>query len=284
MSNENFSRFCLFQPEKCFIVKIWRKASVVDNDLQPTPLSDAVIGFCTVDLKVLTAGLPEIAGCYNIVYFDGKCHGQLQLRLKPLEAIPRRDVLDHGEMMQQQQQSQMVQEPSVAAAMQMLDLSVGPDLSLSRSLKRKFTELDEITQRLRARLHDVTSSDLIGSDDDEFENYLNTSVDEVDEEKEEEEVAEEEEEDVVDAVKDDFNWLGNLTEMQKQFVEIDRQLQRNSQTLNELLDRSAMPGTSSSANLYTNGGGVGNASMSTSVQSLETALKDAVLNDRPDTI
>lgn len=221
-----------------------------------------------MDLKVLTAGLPEIAGCYNIVYFDGKCNGQLQLKLKPLEAIQRKDVLDTAEMEQ------------VTLPLPMLDLSLGEDLSLSRTLKRKFTELDEITQRLRARLHDVTSSELISSDD-EFENYLNNSVDEVDEE----ELVPEKEEcgDVVDAVKDDFNWLGNLTEMQRQFVEIDRQLQRSSQTLNDLLDRNAMPGTSgtSSAATYTNGGG--GASASTTVESLETALKDAVLSERPNT-
>lgn len=252
------------QPEKYFIVKIWRKANVA-GDLLPTPLTDVVIGFCTVDLKVLTAGLPEITGSYNIVYFDGKCNGQLQLKLKPLQEIQHRDVLDTD---------------TEQVPMPMLDLSLGADLSLSRTLKRKFTELDEITQRLRARLHDVTSSELISSDD-EFENYLNTSVDEVDVQDAEVEAAAKEEEresgDVVDAVKDDFNWLGNLTTMQRQFVEIDRQLQRSSQTLNELLDRSAMPGTSAqSANLYTNGGG-----SAATVESLETALKDAVLNERP---
>lgn len=240
-----------------------------------------MIGFCTIDLKVLSAGLPEIVGCYNIVYFDGKCNGQLQLKLKPLESVQHRDVLDHGEM---QQQPQQVTEDPVSNVMQMLDLSLGPDLSLSRTLKRKFTELDEITQRLRARLNDVTSEELLGSDDDEWESYLNTSVDE-DVKEQARDVAVDE----VDAVKDDFNWLGNLTEMQKQFVQIDRQLQQNSQTLNELLDRSngggAVPGTSAQSNnnnnLYTNGGGAG-TSVNSSVQSLETALKDAVLSDRTD--
>lgn len=233
-----------------------------------------MIGFCTIDLKVLSAGLPEIVGCYNIVYFDGKCNGQLQLKLKPLESVQYKDVLDSGEVQQQQQQ---VTEDPVSNVMQMLDLSLGPDLSLSRTLKRKFTELDEITQRLRARLNDVTSEELLGSDDDEWESYLNTSV--------EEEQAKDVAVDEVDAVKDDFNWLGNLTEMQKQFVQIDRQLQQNSQTLNELLDRSngggGVPGTSAQSNnnnnLYTNGGGV---ETSVNVQSLETALKDAVLSDR----
>lgn len=268
---KNVTDTALFQPEKYFIVKLWRKAADC-TDLRPIPLADVVIGFCTVDLKVLTAGLPQIIGCYNIVYFDGKCNGQLQLKLTPLEAIPMRDVLDAREMHLTEEQMHLP----------LLDLtSLGPDLSLSRTLKRKFTELDEITQRLKARLHDVTSSELISSDD-EFENYLNTSVDEVDEEPTEASG------DEVDAVKCDFDWLGkNLTEMQKQFVEVDRRLQSKSQTLNELLDRS-MPGTSAqTANMYTNGGGGGGGdgqtTTTTTVESLETALKEAVLNEKPKT-
>lgn len=48
---------------------------------------------------------------------------------------------------------------------------------LSRTLKRKFTELEEISQRLRARLFDVTG-DVNVDPDDEFENDLNTHPDE----------------------------------------------------------------------------------------------------------
>lgn len=51
------------------------------------------------------------------------------------------------------------------------------DSALSRALKRKFTELEEITQRLRARLFDVTGNITIDPDD-EFENDLNTIPDE----------------------------------------------------------------------------------------------------------
>lgn len=54
------------------------------------------------------------------------------------------------------------------------------DSALSRALKRKFTELEEITQRLRARLFDVTGNMTIDPDD-EFENDLNTIPDEDDE-------------------------------------------------------------------------------------------------------
>lgn len=233
------------------------------SNLNPTPLEDVVIGFCTVDLTVLSAGLPEIAGCYNIVYFDGKCNGQLMLKLNPLETIQHKDVLDTAASGTKSRESPL----------SMLDLSVDSDLSLSRALKRKFTELDEITQRLRARLHDVTSSDLISSDD-EFENDLNTSVDEVDEEP-----MKEVEDDVVDAVKDDFNWLGHLTELQRQCVQLDQQMKRDTQVQGELEDDpGAGPSSAGNNTLYTNGGG-----RKAVLESLETALKDAVLNDRPDT-
>lgn len=53
------------------------------------------------------------------------------------------------------------------------------DSALSRALKRKFTELEEITQRLRARLFDVTA-DMSMDPDEEFENDLNTIPDEDD--------------------------------------------------------------------------------------------------------
>lgn len=54
---------------------------------------------------------------------------------------------------------------------------------LSRTLKRKFSELEEITQRLRARLFDVTG-DMHTDPDDQFENDLNTLPDEEDDEDE----------------------------------------------------------------------------------------------------
>lgn len=60
------------------------------------------------------------------------------------------------------------------------------DSALSRALKRKFTELEEITQRLRARLFDVTIDP-----DDQFENDLNTIPDEGDDNFEESNMASE---------------------------------------------------------------------------------------------
>lgn len=56
---------------------------------------------------------------------------------------------------------------------------------LGRALKRKFTELEEISQRLKARLFDVTADDAENGEndpDDEFERDLNTVVESDDEE------------------------------------------------------------------------------------------------------
>lgn len=51
---------------------------------------------------------------------------------------------------------------------------------LSRTLKRKFTELEEISERLKSRLLDVTADDDSFDVDDEFENDLNTCPNEDD--------------------------------------------------------------------------------------------------------
>lgn len=53
------------------------------------------------------------------------------------------------------------------------------NVSFSRALKRKFTELEEISQRLKARLYDITG-DANVDPDDEFEHDLNTMAEEED--------------------------------------------------------------------------------------------------------
>lgn len=84
----------------------------------------------------------------------------------------------------------------------------GDHTVLSRTLKRKFTELEEITQRLRARLFDVTG-DMHTDPDDQFENDLNTLPYEDDDE-EEFKLANEN-----DLGVDDFDW-SNICAMQTQ--------------------------------------------------------------------
>lgn len=123
----------MFQnPQKKFIVKIWRKVSQ-DSEMKPTPFVDAVIGFCSVDLSVLMTGLPVLSGYYNIVDFSGKVHGQINMALTPQDnLLQNQNSIFHENI------------PMMA--------SIAEDSNLlSRTLKRKFTELDEITQRLKAR-------------------------------------------------------------------------------------------------------------------------------------
>lgn len=75
--------------------------------------------------------------------------------------------------------------PSMSNSMLPLSIDTNFDVNrsdtiLSRTLKRKFTELEEITQRLKARLFDVTGDENIDPDD-EFENDLNTNPEEEEE-------------------------------------------------------------------------------------------------------
>ncbi|KAG5681101.1 hypothetical protein PVAND_010566 [Polypedilum vanderplanki] len=183
--NENFEVFIKFDilknPQKKFVVKIWRKASHNPTKIEAAPFEDSVIGFTAIDLSVLLTGLPVLSGFYNIIDFSGRCNGQLKITLKPLDDVSK------------------FRNPESPLVPLMCPLSIDINSSessndgsnvLSRTLKRKFTELDEITQRLRARLFDVTGDD----PDDEFERDLNTAVteDEIDNE---------------NFNKDDFGWL-----------------------------------------------------------------------------
>jgi C2 domain-containing protein 3 len=163
----------LTNPQKRFVVKVWRKASQ-DSDLRPAPFEDAVIGFSAIDLSVLLAGLPILSGYYNIIDFSGRCNGQIKLSVKPLKSLAQyQDLL-----------AAMPPMPVFANPLSVIES--GPDENngatvLSRTLKRKFDELDEITQRLKARLFDVTGDENFDPDD-EFENDLNTAVDDVEDE------------------------------------------------------------------------------------------------------
>lgn len=157
----------LTNSQKRFVVKIWRKVSQ-DSEMRPAPFEDAVVGFSAIDLSVLLTGLPVLSGYYNIMDFSSRCNGQIKLSLKPMENLMQ--YLDSSTSL-----------PVVSSLINPLNIDVGnaEDGSsnlLSRTLKRKFTELDEITQRLKARLFDVTGDD----PDDEFERDLNTAADEMD--------------------------------------------------------------------------------------------------------
>lgn len=154
----------MLNPEKRFILRVWRKAkNTLSTISKPTPMEDAVIGFSSIDLSVLVSGLACLDSWYNIIDFSGRCNGQIKVKIMPLENVVR---------FRENSTQSNISTP--------LSIDVNCDLSntsLSRALKRKFTELDEITQRLRARLFDVTGDENIDPDD-EFENDLNTEADE----------------------------------------------------------------------------------------------------------
>jgi C2 domain-containing protein 3 len=169
----------LKNPQKKFVVKIWRKVSPNPTKIEPTPFEDAVVGFSAIDISALLTGLPILSGWFSIVDFSGRCNGQIKMSFKVCEDLNK---------------FRNVNSPLVPLNCP-LNINVGDTNDsasiLSRTLKRKFTELDEITQRLKARLFDVTGDENFDPDD-EFEKDLNTTVDEMEDEKFENE---------------DFGWL-----------------------------------------------------------------------------
>lgn len=142
--------------QKRFIMKVWKKAAMNQEtiqNMQPCPMEDAIIGFSAIDLSPFRRNANITGGVYNIVDFNGRINGQIKIsasQCKPfLEDNPCGTV---------------------------------EDVSLSRAMKRKFTELEEISQRLRARLFDVTGEanpdvdfkEIDDEETDEFERDLNT--------------------------------------------------------------------------------------------------------------
>lgn len=128
--------------------------------------------------------MPTISGWYNIVDFSGRIHGQIKVNIQPMEDLsPYRPTTSAAVQLQAPASVPTYAQQMASAQNAMLPLSIDTtfdanrDTVLSRTLKRKFTELEEITQRLRARLFDVTGDDNIDPDD-EFENDLNTNPEE----------------------------------------------------------------------------------------------------------
>ncbi|XP_060531036.1 uncharacterized protein LOC132704799 isoform X2 [Cylas formicarius] len=145
------------------IFKVWKKSSNVV--LQPNMQTDVVVGFAALDLSVLLAGLPNVRGWFNIMDFSAKCNGQLNVHVTPLENLSK---FGNG----------AIGSVSIAKATEIGDAVDRENEPLSRALKRKFIELDEITQRLRLRLSEVVSENPEDSNDDvvaeQFENDINT--------------------------------------------------------------------------------------------------------------
>ncbi|XP_066246951.1 uncharacterized protein [Euwallacea similis] len=152
--------------EKRLIFKVWQKCT--NAVLQPNMQTDLVLGFAALDLSALTSvGLPNIQGWFNIIDFSGKCNGQINIHINPLEKLAQTASQINNDI----KTSPILVSPILGQ----VDEGDCNEL-LGRALKRKFSELDEITQRLRLRLSEVVSEDSEDSSDDiteEFEHDIN---------------------------------------------------------------------------------------------------------------
>ncbi|KAK5643591.1 hypothetical protein RI129_007436 [Pyrocoelia pectoralis] len=166
--------------QKRLIFKVWRKSN--SNAPQPNLQTDVILGFAALDLTVLMAGLPSVQGWFNIVDFSSKCNGQIKIHITPLENISRfmnvKNIPSSYEVDSPDcSDNKPFKSNRSVVPSALLDIGEPPGELLSRALKRKFTELEEITQRLRTRLADVTKDDSDVSNDefaDEFERDINT--------------------------------------------------------------------------------------------------------------
>ncbi|XP_046747926.1 uncharacterized protein LOC124412245 [Diprion similis] len=197
----------LVNEQKRMILKIWRLSDPMTNsnfDLN----RDIVIGFAAVDLSILLAGFPLVSGWFHIMDFTGKCNGQIKVTITPLENISMFTKSTSSTSIPHQQISQLTASyipqntgvlsetflPPVEQISQnhtitnndgfctsysQLENDPGNDIGhslgdvsmtfLSQSLKQKLTELDEITKRLKSRLHDVTNEDFDVDFDPDFD-------------------------------------------------------------------------------------------------------------------
>lgn len=137
--------------------------------LTPTPSEDFIIGTIKIDLSILLNGTSYITGCFDVVDFSGRLNGQLKLKI-----TPNQNIVQYRQI----QQIEPISSPTLDPTLSLLDATGLSCSFLSGALKRKFTELEEITQRLKSRLQDVTDEENHDSVDDEFENDLNTVADE----------------------------------------------------------------------------------------------------------
>ena len=78
----------LTDPRRNFILKLWhhtRRGENSDLDLD----TDHVIGFVAIDLSPLVTGFPSVTGWYNVMDFVGRCRGQVNVSVWPLEDLKR---------------------------------------------------------------------------------------------------------------------------------------------------------------------------------------------------
>ncbi|XP_059622268.1 uncharacterized protein LOC132265571 [Phlebotomus argentipes] len=174
------SHFSIFLPGDMdnLSLSVWRKTS---------SQTDAQIGTVTVNLH------KNSTEQWDILDIAGQNVGKLSVKLfASTEAMDSEDSLTAD------------LDPTLSSLIfpSSADGELG-SVSFSRALKRKFTELEEISQRLKARLHDITG-DASEDAEDEFERDLNTIADE-------EELPESE----------NYAWLGLSDEEKQKFVHKD---------------------------------------------------------------
>ncbi|XP_037032817.1 uncharacterized protein LOC119071860 [Bradysia coprophila] len=161
------------ETDKKLVLKIWRKISsnsMMSHGSQHTD-QDEMIGVTAIDLSPLSSE-STIAGYFNMVDAAGHVNGELKIHIVPTDDT---DCVEN---------SNTSTDDTSELPNTLKDLETGSyhldNVVLSRTLKRKFTELEEISERLKSRLLDVTAADESFDVDDEFENDLNTCPDEDD--------------------------------------------------------------------------------------------------------
>ncbi|XP_055855018.1 C2 domain-containing protein 3 isoform X2 [Episyrphus balteatus] len=168
--------FCISGPVKYiinknerFILKVWKKTGKSNSHGQkfPCPMEDAIIGFASVDLSVLIENTTHLNAWFDIVDFSGHINGQIHVVANLVDDV--KEIKDLGPNNQVDNLLDSFESS--------LDIN---NMNLCRAIKRKFTELEEISDRLRVRLLDVTgnnvSRELSDEQLDEFEHDLNTTV------------------------------------------------------------------------------------------------------------
>lgn len=191
----------LLYDKKRFILKIWR---ILDTDIsmQINLENDVVLGFSAIDLSILKNGFPTVSGWFHIMDFTGKCNGQIKVCITPLDnlslfgkSITRlptysmtqlnkiplyahemysRDIERNNtnytlSTVVQKEEKLLHNENQSNDSNTHIDCEDVSMSFLSLSLKQKLTELDEITKRLKSRLHDITSTAFEDDLENEFE-------------------------------------------------------------------------------------------------------------------
>uniref|UniRef100_A0A0K8U4H0 C2 domain-containing protein n=1 Tax=Bactrocera latifrons TaxID=174628 RepID=A0A0K8U4H0_BACLA len=182
---------------KSFVLKLWKKANVpsandsdtsTTTELVPTPNDDAIIGYTTLDLNMFRKGL-HLAGVFNVFDFNGRITGRLELQAKPADDWYVEYMMEQLWQTTHKQQPNMLNKtitPAGAAAtsnynaatITLPDAAAAHDskvdaeiyemgkslkishLNLNEAVNIQYKDLTQISERLRARLTDVTGTDL----------------------------------------------------------------------------------------------------------------------------